>query len=123
MRGNPLSRSSLLSSATFADTESSASKDALWLTTGASPAQHVCVAILYSFRYPLHSRRSRTKALLALSVILFCRVTGLEHLLLDLHSGSIRVYLHPTMEAPQNAEITVPGSTPFGVPDTNPQVS
>src|SRR5271165_1766315 len=50
MRGNPMTQSSSLSSATFADTESSASKDALRLTTGASTAQHVCVAILYSFR-------------------------------------------------------------------------
>src|ERR1700722_2983817 len=58
IRGNPLLPTLLLSSATLADNESSASKDALWLTTGASATQHVCVAILYSFPYPLHSRRS-----------------------------------------------------------------
>src|SRR5271154_3153563 len=50
MRGEPLSQSSFLPRWALADTESSASKDAPRLTTGASPTQHVCVAIFYSFR-------------------------------------------------------------------------
>src|SRR5277367_6820653 len=50
IRGEPLSQSSFLPRWAFADTESSASKDAPRLTTGASPTQHVCVAIFYSFR-------------------------------------------------------------------------
>ena len=49
-------------------------------------------------------------------------VTSLEQLLLAPYSGSIRVFIHPTMEATQNTEITVPGGTPFGVSGTNLQV-
>src|SRR6202035_335307 len=49
MPGNPLPQSSLLSSASLADFASSSSRDAAWLTAGASLAQLVCAGIHYSF--------------------------------------------------------------------------
>src|SRR5258706_6895103 len=48
MRGNPLPQSSSLSSATVADVASSISKDAVFLTAGASVALPAWVAILFT---------------------------------------------------------------------------
>src|ERR1700689_4232441 len=49
MRGNPLPQSSLLSIANIADVAPLISKDAVWLTVGASPAQLIIAAMLNSF--------------------------------------------------------------------------
>src|SRR5580658_8018349 len=40
-----------------------------------------------------------------------------------LHYGSGAVYLHPTMEAPRNTQITVPGGATFGGYETNLHMS
>src|SRR5580658_8108707 len=102
----------------------SARSEAAWISSNWSALLSIVIPSRWrvkrssSATFAVRIARNRSSSLLVIGWLL----TG-KPSLSRLHYGSGAVYLHPTMEAPRNTQITVPGGATFGGYETNLHMS